>query len=251
MGPGLLAQILEKFLYPREKSFAFRVGLFLLAGLFELAQQFLLALGQIDRRLDDRLDIHVAADRRAQHRHALAAQPELVPILRPGRDGNARPAAIDGRYLDRSAERGRRKRNRHPAVDVGAIALEDRMRRETDENIKITRRRAVRSDLALAGQPNARAVLDARRNVDREGLFLAHAPLPATGLARFLDRLSGAVASRTRLFESKKPLLAAYPTVPVTGAAADRPCTRLGTAALARIAMRECGNTDRRVLALE
>src|SRR6266436_3894092 len=65
----LLPQILEEFLDPGEKALAFRVGAAVLAFLFEFAQQLLLALGQIDRGLDNRLDEHVAAGGRAQHRH--------------------------------------------------------------------------------------------------------------------------------------------------------------------------------------
>ena len=69
---GLFAQIFEEFLDPGEEAFAFRVGAMALALLIEFAQQFLLALVQIDRGLDGRLDEHVAARGRAQHRHALS-----------------------------------------------------------------------------------------------------------------------------------------------------------------------------------
>ncbi len=83
-GTGLLAQIFEEFFDAGEKAFAFGVGPAAFAFLFEFAQQFLLALGQVDRGLDHRLDEHVAAQRRAQHRHALAAEPELMARLGPG-----------------------------------------------------------------------------------------------------------------------------------------------------------------------
>ncbi len=46
-GTGLFPQILEEFLDPGEEAFAFGVGVAVLAFLFEFAQQFLLALGQI------------------------------------------------------------------------------------------------------------------------------------------------------------------------------------------------------------
>ena len=64
--PKLLPQIFEEFLDPGEEAFAFGVDAAVLAFLLEFAQQFLLALGQIDWGFDDRLDEHVAARSRAQ-----------------------------------------------------------------------------------------------------------------------------------------------------------------------------------------
>src|SRR5665213_4403104 len=69
---ALFAQILEELFDLCEESFAFGLGLAALARLLELAQQLLLALRQMNRRLDHDLDIHVAARGRAQHGHALA-----------------------------------------------------------------------------------------------------------------------------------------------------------------------------------
>src|SRR6185437_14533057 len=66
----LFTQILEEFLHLGEEALALGAGA-LAAFLFELAQQFLLALGQMDRRLDIDLDEHVTARGAAQHRHAL------------------------------------------------------------------------------------------------------------------------------------------------------------------------------------
>lgn len=59
----LFAQIFKEFLDPGKEAFAFGIGLGRLAGLFEFAQQFLLAFRQVDRRLDDSIDVHVAAHR--------------------------------------------------------------------------------------------------------------------------------------------------------------------------------------------
>src|SRR5690242_17290615 len=105
---GLFAQILEELAHLGEEAFALRMGAMAGAFLLELAQQFLLPLGEVDRRLDHHLDIHVAARGRAQHRHALAPQPELVAALRARRHVDLGAPAIDGRHLDRAAERRRR-----------------------------------------------------------------------------------------------------------------------------------------------
>ena len=57
--------------------------------------------------------------------------------------------------------------HRHAAMDVGAVALEDRVRLDRQENIEIAGAAAAHAGLALAGEPDARAVLDPRR--DRHG----------------------------------------------------------------------------------
>ncbi len=57
--PPLLSQILEEFLDPGKEAFAFGMGAAAFAFVFELAQQFLLPLGQVDRSFDHRLDEHV------------------------------------------------------------------------------------------------------------------------------------------------------------------------------------------------
>ena len=53
-------------------------------------------------------------------------------------------------------------------MQVGAVALEERMGGERQENIEIARRAAAHAGLALAGEPDAGAVLDAGRDVDRQ-----------------------------------------------------------------------------------
>src|SRR5208282_3105941 len=71
-------------------------------------------------------------------------------------------------------------------MQVGAVALEKRMRADRQENIEIARRAAAYAGFALAGEPDAGAVLDAGRNIHRQGplardesLGVAHAALTA------------------------------------------------------------------------
>src|SRR5205085_2767726 len=106
----LFAQVFEEFLDAGEEALAFGVGLAVLAGVFEFAQQFLLTFGQVNRRHDYRVDVHVAAQVRAQHAHALAAQAELVARLGARRNLDrqgllapdpALPAAGFARLVDR------------------------------------------------------------------------------------------------------------------------------------------------------
>src|SRR5207253_8482790 len=168
--PALFAQVLEEFLDPGEKAFAFGVGAAVFAFLVEFAQELLLPLAQIDRDLDDRLDEHVAAGSRAQHRHPLPPETELVPRLRARRHRDTRPTAIHGRHLDGAAERCGRDRERHATMDVGAIALEDPVGGDADENEEIARRGAADTDLAFSGETDADAVLDPGRDIDRQRL---------------------------------------------------------------------------------
>src|SRR3990170_3406686 len=129
VGMGLLLEVLPEVLDLGEEAFRDRaVAPALAAGGLELAQQLLLPLRQADRGLDHDLDIHVAAGRRAQHRHALAAQAEPLAGLGSGRNIDAGAAAVDRRHVDGAAERGRAHGNRHAAVDVGAVALEQAVR---------------------------------------------------------------------------------------------------------------------------
>ena len=65
------------------------------------AQQLLLLLGQVDRRLDRQLDIHVAARGRAQHASCpCRAGGTAAPVWVPAGIVHLRPAAVDGRHLD-------------------------------------------------------------------------------------------------------------------------------------------------------
>ena len=54
-------------------------------------------------------------------------------------------------------------------MQVGAFALEERMRADRQENIKIARRTAAHAGFAFAGETDAGAVFDAGRDVDRQG----------------------------------------------------------------------------------
>ena len=57
-------------------------------------------------------------------------------------------------------------RHRHAAVQVRALALEKEVLLDGEKNVKISGRSAAHARFALAGQADARAVLDARGNSD-------------------------------------------------------------------------------------
>src|SRR5262249_44439863 len=196
-------------------------------------------------------DVHVAAQIGTQHRHTPAAQAELVARLRTGRHRHARAAALDGRHLDRAAKRRGRHRDRHAAEDVGTVALKDRMRRDADEDVEIAGSGAARPGFALAGEADARAVLDTRWDADRQGFFATYAALPAAGFARLVDRLTRALAGRAGLLEREESLLPPHAAVAMTSAAARGSRAGFGAAPFAAITMDKGRDTDRRLLAAE
>src|ERR1700687_389893 len=61
-------------------------------------------------------------------------------------------AANDGRLLDLAAHDRRHDGDRHPAMQVGAFALEERVGADRQENIKIARRAAAHAGFAFAGE---------------------------------------------------------------------------------------------------
>src|SRR5262245_51956945 len=81
------------------------------------------------------------------------------------------------------------------------------MRGERQEDVEIAGRPAAHPSFALAGKPDARAVLDARRNVDRQRPFARGAAGAAAGRAGILDHLAAALADRTGPLEREEAAL--------------------------------------------
>ena len=80
-----------------------------------------------------------------------------------------------GRHLELAAERRRGHRDRHAAEEVGAVALEELVRLDRQEDVEVAGRAAAQARLAFAGEADAGAVLDAGRDVDRERALLGDA----------------------------------------------------------------------------
>ena len=178
-GPALGSRrlALEEALDPVEKAQRLRRG-FLVALPLEGLEQLALFAREILGRLHLDLDVHIAGDLRAQHRHALALEAELLAALAALGHLHARLLAVDGGNFDLPAQRRRGHRDRHAAEDVGAVALEELVRLDRQEDVEIAGRSAAQAGLALAGQPYLGAVLDARRNVDGQGA-LSSSPGPS------------------------------------------------------------------------
>src|SRR6185437_15992448 len=113
-------------------------------------------------------------------------------------------------------------RDRHAAIDVGAVTLKDRVLRDADENVQVARRRAVQADFALAGEADAGAVLNSGRDADRQRLLTPDPALAAARAARLFDDGAGALAGRAGALDGEKALLGADAAVALAGAATGR-----------------------------
>src|SRR5882724_1141705 len=143
----------------------------------------------------------------------------MLAVLGAGGNGDLDAAAVDARNFDGAAERSRGYRQRHATMQVGALALEQRVGRQRQEDVEIARRCAVHADLALAGQPDAGAVLDPGRDVHREVLLLAHAAGAVAALAGLLDDFAGATAGMAGALDGEEALTGPHPPGATAGGA--------------------------------
>ena len=187
--------------------------------------------------------------RLAQHRHALALEAELPAVLRAFGHLDAGLRAVERRHLERAAERRRGHRDRHLAVEVGAVALEELVRLDRQEDVEIAGRAAAQAGLALVGEADAGAVLDAGRDVDRQRLLLGDAALAGAFRAWILDGLAAAMALRAGALDREEALRGAHLAVAAAHRAGDRLGAGLGAGAGAFVAGDRSRHADLRGLA--
>src|SRR5438270_4315486 len=214
--------------------------------LLELGQQLFLALGEFLRGLHHHLDVHVAGMPFAQNRHAAARNPKAAARLGAFRDLHAGLAALDGRHVEATAERGRHHGDRHAAMQVRAVALEERVRGERQEDVKIAGRPAAPARFALAGEPDTRAIFDTARDVDREHALAGQAAGARAGWTRVVDHLATAVTRRAGALEREETLGLANLAVARAARAGLRFRSGLGAAARASLAGHRGRNADLR-----
>src|SRR5271157_3126882 len=131
----------------------------------QLLQQFALPLAELGRGLHFHLDMQVTAPSAIEHWHAFTTRLERCARLRT-LGHLQRVLAVEGWHADLGAQRRLRKRNRHQAVQILAVALEEGMLFGVQHHVEIAGGATVKSRLAFAGIQNARAFLNARRHVD-------------------------------------------------------------------------------------
>src|SRR3984893_531094 len=121
-----------------------------------------------------------------------------LAALRAGRHFKLR-FALEGGHVHFATERGHAERNRHFAIKMIVLALEDFVFLDVNNDVKIAVRAAPNAGLAVARGTQARAIRDSGGNLQLDAARFFHAPFPAALPARFLDDLAGAATARTSL----------------------------------------------------
>src|SRR4029079_2114042 len=156
-----------------------------------------LLVGQIARDVDHEAVVDVAAPDAGQRRRALAAQSLHGPVLGPTRHAQLL-RAVQRRHLDVGAAQRLGDRDRHLDLEVVALAPEHRRLADVRDDVEVAGRAAAQPGLALAGEPDPRALLAARRDFHAVLLELGQPALAVAGRAGILDHGAGAAAARAR-----------------------------------------------------
>ena len=110
------------------------------------------------------------------------------PLARLSAWGNPQQGfSIDGWHLDLCAEGRLRYGDWHGAVDVVALSPKIRVVTNIGDDVKIAGLSAEATRVSLAGNPHARAFVDARRYSDVHRLVSGYNPAPSARLARSRD----------------------------------------------------------------
>src|SRR5262245_51239159 len=106
------------------------------AGLGEFFQKLALSGCQIDRRFDLNLNVEVAALAASHARHAFALEAKAPACLRAGRQRDTRTVAVDCRDFNLPAQSCSAHGRKGLAIEVGPIALKQRMRTDRQEEVE-------------------------------------------------------------------------------------------------------------------
>src|SRR5437867_4477000 len=128
--------------------------------------------------------------------HALAAHPDHLPMLRARRDAHLRFRALDRRHVDLVAERRLRRRETCEVHEIVAFATEEVVLLQADEDVEVAGRSAAHARLALAGDAELLAVVDAGRDGQSDLAVLALTAFASAVSALLIDGLPGAAAAR-------------------------------------------------------
>src|SRR6185369_2114915 len=140
--------------------------------------------------------------------------------------------------------------DRHRAVQVVAIALEDLVLLDADLDVEIARRAAVGARLAVAGRADAHALVDAGGDLHLQRLLLLHLAGAFAGGAGFGNDLAGAVAVRAGLLDREEALAHVHRAGAIAGVAGLGLGAWLGAGAAAGLAMLPARDPDLAVLAV-
>src|SRR5271157_278535 len=186
----------------------------------QLLQQFALPLAELGRGLHFHLDMQVTAPSAIEHWHAFTTRLERCARLRT-LGHLQRVLAVEGWHADLGAQRRLRKRNRHQAVQILAVALEEGMLFGVQHHVEIAGGATVKSRLAFAGIQNARAFLNARRHVDLHRALARDASMTFALVAGIDNQLARALAGAACPRDGEEALLIAHLSAAATSRAID------------------------------
>src|SRR5581483_3668031 len=166
--------------------------------LLELPQQPPLLVRQPPghRDVDEQLQVPAAAT--LEDRHALAAEDADLAGLRPGLEREL-DLALQRRHRHRRAERGLRDRQVDGRKEIVALAREPWVGPDAHEHVQVAGTAAQSPGVTLAAEPDPLAVVDARRDLNRELPLLQHPAGAVAGRARMLDDAADTCAARAGL----------------------------------------------------
>src|SRR5690606_13766376 len=150
---------------------------------------------EVDRRFHRHLAHQIAGTAATHRRHALATQAEQFAGLGSFRNLQLN-ATIQGWHFQLATQRRIGKADRHFAVQVLAVTLEDRVFANTHSHVQIAARTADAAGLAFAREANTVAGVDTRRHLDRQGLGFLDATLAVARAARVGNHLAATMATR-------------------------------------------------------
>src|SRR5262249_61513255 len=108
------------------------------------------------------------------------------------------------RHFDLAAERGKNHGDRHPAMQIGAVALKEWMGADGEKNVEVAGRPSAHARFALPRKPYAGPILDAGGDVDPQVALARHRPASGKGRAWGVGHLAPAPAGRAGPVPSAK-----------------------------------------------
>ena len=142
-----------------------RIG-FRVAFLFKFSNELTLAFGKLCRDFNEYLDNLVALAITPDIRHTKTAHTEQSAGLCAGRNFQV-SISLQGRDAYRSAKRRLWKTQGHFAIDVIAVAFENLIPLNFNQDVQIAARTALFSRFAFTGDTQPLTGVDASGNVDR------------------------------------------------------------------------------------
>ena len=167
-------------------------------------------------------DVQVAAALAAEVREALVAQAQQRPRLGSLGHVELGAAAVERGDLHRGAQGRLRHAHRDLAEQVGAVALEERVRLDADDDVEVPGRAAGGARLAFAGDAELAVGVHSGRDLDLELALHRDLPLSAALLALAGDDAARAAAAAAGPGHAEEALLERHLSAASAGGAGRR-----------------------------